>query len=381
MKVLHLLSGGGIGGIEMLCHDIAQISKEQHEFCFLYSGGVMAEQIQAGGAPVYLLFQSKLPIRIYKLWKLVKGQKYDVVIVHHEGIGIYAFYLMLTYCFPKIKYIKYLHCSFEKEYFYQGNRWKDGLNYFMLKKALFRSNRAIAVSEFVKKSYCKEFDYDAESVKVVYNGIRKQEISKKVQKKVKQDEKIGLLYIGRLVEVKGIHLLLHAVQKLAEKGEDVFLEILGDGPKRTDYEQLAKELHISEIVFFRGNQLDKQPFFDRTQIFVYPSVWQEAFGISIVEALAQGMICVAADVGGIPEIIEDGKDGFLFRQGDTSSLEDVCSHALLICRCEKAQDELANQAQKKAEIFNIQKTIADLQEIYKELLVEDCWRQEKSKES
>lgn len=363
MKVLHLLSGGGIGGIEMLCRDIAQISKEQHEFCFLYSGGVIAEQIQAGGAPVYFLFQNKLPIRIYKLWKLVKGQKYDVVIVHHEGIGIYAFYLMLTYCFPKVKYIKYLHCSFEKEYFYQGNRWKDSLNYFMLKKALFRSNCVIAVSEFVKKSYCKEFDYDAESVKVVYNGIRKQEISEKVQKKVKQDEKIGLLYIGRLVEVKGIHLLLHAVQKLAEKGEDIFLEILGDGPKRADYEQLAKELHISEIVFFRGNQLDKQPFFDRTQIFVYPSVWQEAFGISIVEALAQGMICVAADVGGIPEIIEDGKDGFLFRQGDVDSLAAVCFHAIRICSNEKEKEKLTSLAEKKAEMFNIQKMIEDLQEI------------------
>lgn len=360
MKVLHLLSGGGIGGIEMLCRDIAQLSMEQHEFCFLYSGGVIAEQMQADGTPVYLLFQDKLPVRICKLWKLVKKQKYDIVIVHHEGIGIYAFYLMLTYCFPKIKYIKYLHCSFEKEYFYQGNRWKDSLNHFMLQKALFRSDRAIAVSEFVKKSYCKEFDYDAESVKVVYNGIRKQEISLSVKEKVKRDEKIGLLYIGRLVEVKGVHLLLHAVQKLAEKGEDIYLEILGDGPKRADYEQLAKELHISEIVFFRGNQLDKQPFFDRTQIFVYPSVWQEAFGISIVEALAQGMICVAADAGGIPEIIEDGKDGFLFERNCVKALTQVLWLAIETNNCSR-KGLMIEAAKQKADQFEISKTLKALE--------------------
>ena len=46
MKILHLLSGGNIGGIEMLCRDISELSHEQNEFCFLYSGGVMADEME-----------------------------------------------------------------------------------------------------------------------------------------------------------------------------------------------------------------------------------------------------------------------------------------------------------------------------------------------
>ena len=102
MKILHLLSGGGIGGIEMLCQNIAELNRGENEFCFLYSGGSIAEEMKQSGVPVYLYFREKLVLRMFKLWLLVKRQKYDVIIVHHEGIGIYLFYLMLLYHMPHL---------------------------------------------------------------------------------------------------------------------------------------------------------------------------------------------------------------------------------------------------------------------------------------
>lgn len=364
MKILHLLSGGGIGGIEILCRDIADLSKEKHEFCFLYRGGEIADEMQEKNQPVYFFYENSLISRIIRLINLVKKEQYDVIIVHHEGIGIYSFYLILTYLFRRIKFIKYLHCSFEKEYFYEGRKIKDMLNYSILKKVLRRSDHIVAVSEFVKKSYCKEFCLDANKVSVIYNGIRfKGNRSMSLENSNYNKEKeIRLLYIGRLIEVKGIRLLLYAVKDLVDSGKKVILYILGDGAQYTDYVKLAKELEIEDSVYFEGYQLNKQPFYEQADIFVYPSVWQEAFGISIVEALAQGMICVASASGGIPEIIEDGKDGFLFERGSAKSLADTLMKVSAIYdtpQCEM----IKTAAIKKAHQFDIVKMIDDLQEV------------------
>ncbi len=364
MKILHLLSGGGIGGIEILCRDIAELSKEKHEFCFLYRGGEIADEMQKKSQSVYFFYENSLISRIIRLINLVKKEQYDVIIVHHEGIGIYSFYLILTYLFKRIKFIKYLHCSFEKEYFYEGRKIKDVLNYSILKKVLRRSDHIVAVSEFVKKSYCKEFYLDTNKVSVVYNGIRfwENKSMSLENSNYNKDQEIRLLYIGRLIEVKGVRLLLYAVKNLIDSGKKVILYILGDGAQYTDYVKLAKKLEIEDSVYFEGYQLNKQPFYEQADIFVYPSIWQEAFGISIVEALAQGMICVASASGGIPEIIEDGKDGFLFERGNVGNLTETLMKASDIFGT--SQHEAVREAAiRKAHQFDIVKMIDDLQKI------------------
>ena len=356
MKVLHLLSGGGIGGIEILCRDIAELSVEQNEFCFLYSGGVIADDMESNHAVVYRLYASNMVIRLLKLMLLVRRNKYDVIIVHHEGIGIYLFYVILTCFFRKCRYIKYLHCSFEEKYFYQGVRWKDRLNHFTLKTAISRSDLLIAVSGFVKSTYLEEFKCDPDKMKVIYNGIRLNQQFGPTDKTVKEDEPVRLLYIGRLVEVKGVRLLLHAMKKLVDEGENIELELLGDGPQREEYEQLTQKLGLWDRVHFRGYLLEKESYYRSTHIFVYPSIWQEAFGISIVEAMAHGMLCVASRSGGIPEIIKHEVDGLLFETGNETELVEMLQRAVKACRDEGWQVYVNNACEKVGE-FNIRNMI------------------------
>ena len=360
MKVLHLLSGGGVGGIEMLCRDIAELSSEQNEFCFLYSGGVIADDMESNHAVVYRLYASNMVIRLLKLMLLVRRNKYDVIIVHHEGIGIYLFYVILTCFFRKCRYIKYLHCSFEEKYFYQGIKWKDRLNYLILKTAISGSDLLIAVSGFVKSTYLEEFKCDPDKMKVIYNGIRLNQQFEPTDKTVKEDEPVRLLYIGRLVEVKGVRLLLHAMKKLVDEGENIELELLGDGPQREEYEQLTQKLGLKDKVCFRGYRLEKELFYDSTQIFVYPSIWQEAFGISIVEAMAHGMLCVASGSGGIPEIIDHEVNGFLFENENEEELIRVLQKAIKVYR-DECWYEYVNNAREKVEKFNIRNMIDALE--------------------
>lgn len=360
MKILHLLSGGGVGGIEILCRDIADLSQEEHEFCFLHNGGIIAEEMQQKNVPVYFFYMKNTGARLISLIRLVKEKQYDTVIVHHEGIGIYAFYLMLTYLFKKTKFVKYLHCSFEDKYFYQGNKVKDWLSYQTLKMTLKRSVHMIAVSEFVKYSYCDEFHCDNGRVTVIYNGIRVPRRRDVVNPEQKV-RKFRLLYIGRLVEVKGIRVLLEAIKILREKDLTVELDILGEGPQREEFEKLSKVWEIDDRVYFHGQQLEKQEFYDRADVFVYPSVWQEAFGISIVEAMAQGKICVASMSGGIPEIIEDEKDGFLFPIADAERLAGTIQN--IICMDDSQRQKIIEAAKQKAVQFDIYKMIEKLQEV------------------
>lgn len=360
MKILHLLSGGGIGGIEMLCRDIAEFSEDTNEFCFLYRGGVIADSIQKKGAPTYFFYKKVLLGRVMKLLWLVHKKKYDVIIVHHEGIGIYSFYLILRFFFGKIGFIKYLHCPFEKKYFYTGQKLLDKLNYNILKATIRKSNILIAVSGFVKESYIQEFECRSDQIRVNYNGIQRETHIERQM--IDEGHTVRLLYIGRLVEVKGITLLLRAVKQLFDEGISLELEIIGDGAMRADYEKTVVELGIEKMVFFRGYDLNKQKYYDETQIFVYPSIWQEAFGISIVEAMEHGLICVASNTGGIPEIITNDIDGFLFENKNIDHMVYVLHKAIEMCKTKK-YIRMSEAARKRAENFDIGKTINRLRNI------------------
>lgn len=362
MKILHLLSGGEIGGIEILCRDIAALGSDRHEFCFLYHGGCIAEEMKQCGVPVHFLYEQGILKRIYGLIRLVKREKYDVVIVHHEGIGIYSLYLILMYLFRKKKFIKYLHCAFDKRYFEQESKIKNRLNYLTLSQTLKHSDKIVAVSQFVKNSYCTQFKCEENKVSVIYNGIKIPHNNETIPQKKPSGESIRLLFIGRMVEGKGIQTLLYAMKKLVAMNECFELELLGEGPKRAEYEELAKDLEIGNRVHFYGQQLEKQSFYCQTDIFVYPSVVQEAFGLSIVEAMAAGKLCVASRTGGIPEIIQDEKEGLLFTAGDVDSLAAAVKKAAVICRSEE-YDKIVMAARKKSENFSIESMLDKLQRL------------------
>ena len=359
MKILHLLSGGGIGGIEILCRDIARFGCEEHEFCFLYAGGEIADKMEQEQVRIHRMYEKAVSRRVLSLAKLVKREKYDVVIVHHEGTGIYAFYLILIFLFCKVRFIKYLHCSFERDYLHGKTEKKRKINYIMLGWTLKYSDQAVAVSEFVKESYCREFGCDPFRIKVIYNGIQTPE-SGRYSLNTGNLKKI--LYVGRLVEVKGVRVLVYALKNLLEDGEEAELDILGDGVQKEEFIQLANQLGIGNSVHFRGKILEKQRYFDETDIFVYPPIWEEAFGISIIEAMAHRKLCIASRSGGIPEIISDGKDGLLFEKGSIEDLTRVLKKAIHLCGTPE-YDRMTEAGRKKAEQFDIKSMVRQLENL------------------
>lgn len=142
---------------------------------------------------------------------------------------------------------------------------------------------------------------------------------------VSRNEKtIKLLFIGRLVSIKGVDYLLRAIAGLKEY--DFHLTVAGDGQQRADLEHLADELELSNKVSFVGfvSGATKYNLLNEADIVCIPSVKEgdntEGLPVTFMEAAAAGKVIVASDVTGAQEYLTDGKNGFIFRQASVVDL-------------------------------------------------------------
>jgi len=121
-----------------------------------------------------------------------------------------------------------------------------------------------------------------------------------------------VIYVGRIDKEKGIEYLIRAAKTIQAE-----VYILGSGDYKKELEKIAKDLKLKNIHFigyFGDKYLEElREFYQRADVVVVPSTVKEAFGLVILEAMACSTPVVASNIGGIPNIIKDGKTGFLVR--------------------------------------------------------------------
>ncbi len=138
-----------------------------------------------------------------------------------------------------------------------------------------------------------------------------------------------VLFLGRLERRKGIFDLLDAVSILRASIPGIRLVCAGDGDLESVV-QYAKRLGIADAVSVPGwaGPAEKQSFMNRAAVFVLPS-YAEGLPMSLLEAMAAGLPVVATAVGGIPDVVSDGVNGFLFTPGDTAALQRLVRRLML----------------------------------------------------
>ena len=126
-----------------------------------------------------------------------------------------------------------------------------------------------------------------------------------------------IIYIGRLVREKGIFTLLQAVRNLSS----LKLLIIGDGTYKKDLERLVAKEGINNVEF-RGylSAGDIKTIIKNAMFTVVPSEWYEIFGLVVLESFAMGKPVIGANIGAIPELVDDGINGLLFKSGDVDDL-------------------------------------------------------------
>ena len=138
-----------------------------------------------------------------------------------------------------------------------------------------------------------------------------------------------ILFVGRLVEKKGVKYLIEAFSQLpAKTQQESVLWIIGDGDERVALERQAKELGLSNIEFWGQVPNDQLPhYYAAASIFVAPSIIDskgdtEGQGVILLEAMASGIPIISTNVGGIPDVISHNETGLLVQANNSAELSE-----------------------------------------------------------
>ena len=195
-----------------------------------------------------------------------------------------------------------------------------------LKRWVLKRADAVTVVSAAMRDYCNEKGIAPERIIVQSMGV---DLEKKFTPGNSDTPRDGLVFVGRLVEKKGVAYLIEAVAMLAGRYPALKLNIVGDGPLRESLESLATKFGVQDKVHFIGSVLneDVPDFLRAAKISVMPSVVassgdQEGLGLVAVEALGCGCAVVAFDLPAVRDTIIDGKTGLMAEPEKSADLAD-----------------------------------------------------------
>ena len=178
-------------------------------------------------------------------------------------------------------------------------------------------------------------------------------------------ERFAVGWVGRMTGVKRTDDVVRAFAALRARGVDACLCIVGDGPDREQVERRAHELGVIRDCLFLGYQEDVARFFAVFDAFVLSSV-NEGTPVVAIEALAAARPVVATRVGGVPDVVTDGVDGFLVEPGDVEALAERLERLAADPELRRAMGE-AGRARVLPR-YAVSRLIDDIDRLYRSLL-------------
>jgi glycosyltransferase involved in cell wall biosynthesis len=181
------------------------------------------------------------------------------------------------------------------------------------------------------------------------------------------EERFVVGWVGRMTTIKRVPDVLLSFRALLDRGVDAALCLVGDGPDRTAVEREAAELGIARHILSVGYQEDVAPYYSFFDVLVLPSA-NEGTPVVAIEALAAGRPVVATRVGGLPDVVSEGEDGFLVEVGDVegvaSALERLARDPALRARMGAAGPPRVIPR------YRVERLVDDVDRLYRELLTQ-----------
>ena len=281
-------------------------------------GWVIADAPVSPALRMCISEQKKLNSEAVRLFlRLIEEEKIDIVHINTS----YSYVAALAAHIANKPIVWHLREFLEED---QGKRIYDRRGGYALISA---SDRIVAISQALYKKY--EGILPKEKMRVIYNGID-EKVFWKPEKKIFRGRTLEFVCAGAINSKKGQEELLRACGKLYRGGfSDFRLRFAGTYHEsdRARLEAIAEEYGIRDKYELLGKRLDVDKLFECADI-VFMCSQFEAFGRVTVEGMLSGALVIGADTGGTAEILQDGKTGYWYRQGDAESLCSVIQKAV-----------------------------------------------------
>ena len=353
IRVIQILSGGNIGGAERSVQwfaELADRSRFDYFFIFIYYGGPIEEAIASLGYPTKILMWKNgiSLIGRLKLIKLILDLDPDLIHDHSQT----PFTRVLLKLAAKVPIITTQHGIIRPSSF----QWL-----FLFFDDIITS-LVIANSNFIAQKHAQLFRRPISKIATVHMGINTERY-----KENSHDlplggdvEPIRIAYIGRLEELKGIFHVPLLAKELMDLGEKFTINIAGDGPARKACEYLAHEMGMDGCINFLGWKSDVKKVLSTSDILVFLSLYEEGFGLVLLEAIAAGVPVFAYSGGGVGEILENAPYTWVVPKGNYKQMAELIVINKKIIR---KRDTLAGYQYVKNH-FDIKQTVQKLEYIY-----------------
>lgn len=230
------------------------------------------------------------------------------------------------------------------------------------KPIIQNADAVLALTKDMRQKMQGIYDRD---ISIVPNGVELERFKIPPRDKRKDDAK-AVIFVGRLHPLKGVQYLIEAMVIVHQELPDVKLVVVGDGIERAKLEKFAEELNLNGCIQFTG-QLPQESIprlMHQAEVFVLPSI-SEGFGIVNLEAMAAGLPIVATNVGGIPDVIEEGVNGFLI---NAKNSDEIAGKLLILLQDDGMRKEISVNNKWKAELYAWDKITAKVETEYKKAI-------------
>ena len=376
MKILHMISGGDVGGAKTHVLSLLSGLKKEHEVqlvCFLE--GEFARDARTLGIPTLVYPSRNLNLVARQLKALIRQRQFDVIHCHGSRANIMAGLIRGSFYQP---FLTTVHSDPWLDYLGRplSNLTIGAAN----RRALKRFDYWVAVSDRMRELLIRK-GYDPQRIYTIYNGVDFSNTAPAMDREaflnqIGLQREPGSVIFGiaaRISPVKDIPTLLHAFAKTVAQEPTARLVIAGDGEDRGKLEALAGKLCPPGTVVFAGWVTDMNSFYNAIDVNCLTSL-SETFPYAVTEGARMRCATIATDVGGVPKVVQDRQTGLLLSPGDTDAL---AQDMLLLARDAALRARLGQAIYNLTrERFSIEATVQAQVEIYRSVLL----RQEKALE-
>jgi glycosyltransferase involved in cell wall biosynthesis len=366
--ILHLIETGGAGGAErMMVHLAAGLSPRYLSEAALIRDGWLAAAFRERNIPVTLLRYScggfaaiRDLITLLDILKLVRKKQVAIIHTHEFFMNTLGFLASIISGVPLVATVH------GKNYY--AERVRRRFAYRLVGRF---AGQMVAVSEDIRRFLHEKVGVAFTQVRFVPNGVPFHQqppgaklLALRHTLALEPDSRV-IISVGNLYPVKGHKYLIDAAWLVTRRFPRALFLVVGQGQLREQLEEYARQRGVGGHIRFLGHRDDVQDLLALSDVFVLPSL-SEGTPLALLEAMAAGLPSVASRVGGVGEVIENGKTGFLVSPGDSGELADGIATLFQDARQTKIMGQCARE--RVAQRFSLVSMLGSYQEIYELLL-------------